>query len=95
MVSEYPSVNLAQAVMIYAYILSGLILAKEKKNNDLINEESFNELKRRIKSILTDVGIDKNPTLHDRIMERLVLLHEDDMHLLYSFTNKYQENYKK
>jgi tRNA/rRNA methyltransferase len=95
MVSEYPSVNLAQAVMIYAYILSGLILAKEEKNNDLINEESFNELKRRIKSILTDVGIDKNPTLHDRIMERLVLLDEDDMHLLYSFTNKYQEKYKK
>jgi tRNA/rRNA methyltransferase len=94
MVSDYPSVNLAQAVMIYTYILSGLILEKKVKKKDFRNEEGFKELKRRIKIILADVGIDKNPTLHDRIMERLILLNEDDIHLLYSFTNKYQEKYR-
>jgi tRNA/rRNA methyltransferase len=94
MISDYPSVNLAQAVMIYTYILSGLILRKEDKKKDFSNEEGFKELKRRIKIILADVGIDKNPTLHDRIMERLILLNEDDIHLLYSFTNKYQEKYR-
>jgi len=94
MISEYPSVNLAQSVMIYAYILSELILKKEEERSDFRNEEGFNELKRRLKAILADVGIDKNPTLHDRIMERVALLNEDDMHLLYSFTNKYKDKYK-
>ena len=31
MITEYPSANLAQAVMIYAYILSGLVMKKEDK----------------------------------------------------------------
>jgi tRNA/rRNA methyltransferase len=95
MISGYPSANLAQAVMIYAYILSGLFMSKKDKKNNLRNEEGFKEVIKRIKSILTDVGIDRNPTLHDRIMERMVLLDEDDMHLLYSFINKYREKYKK
>lgn len=94
MISDYPSVNLAQSVMIYTYILSGLILKKKNKGKDYRNEDGFKELKRRIKIILADVGIDKNPTLHDRIMERLILLNEDDMHLLYSFTNKYWDKHK-
>jgi tRNA/rRNA methyltransferase len=95
MIAEYPSANLAQAVMIYAYILSGLVLKKKERKKDVKNEEGFRELKKRIMSILSDVGIDKNPTLHNRIMERLALIDEDDMHLLYSFTNKYKEKYKK
>lgn len=95
MISEYPSANLAQAVMIYSYILSGLVMITSEKRKNVRNEEGFDKLKKRIKSILADVGIDRNPTLHDRIIERLVLLDEDDMHLLYSFTNKYREKYKK
>lgn len=95
MKSDYPSANLAQAVMIYAYILSGIVLLKNESKGDLRNKEGFYELKKRIMSILADIGIDKNPTLHDRIMERLSLINEDDMHLLYSFTNKYQEKYKR
>jgi tRNA/rRNA methyltransferase len=92
---EYPSANLSQAVMIYAYILSGLVLKRKERKNEVKNEEGYSELKKRIMSILSDVGIDKNPTLHDRIMERLALIDEDDMHLLYSFTNKYQEKYNR
>jgi tRNA/rRNA methyltransferase len=93
--SEYPSANLSQAVMVYAYILSKLLLKKKERKKDLKSEEGFRELKKRIMSILSDVGIDENPTLYNRIMERLALIDEDDMHLLYSFTNKYQKKYKK
>lgn len=95
MISEYPSANLSQAVMIYAYILSGMVLKKKVKKMNIKNEEGFGELRKRIKLILADVGIDKNPTLHDRIMERLALMDEDDIHLLYSFANKYQEKHKR
>lgn len=93
MISDYPSVNLAQAVMIYAYTLSGLTLKNKENTKNFRNEEGLKELKRRIKIIFEDLGIDKNPTLHDRIMERLSLLSEDDIHLLHSFSNKYQEKY--
>ena len=93
--SEYPSANLSQAVMIYAYILSGLMFNKTVRKKELKNKEGFKELKKRILSILEDIGIDKNPTLHDRIMERLALVNEDDMHLLYSFSNKYRGKYNK
>lgn len=92
MISGYPSVNLSQSVMIYAYIMSGITLKKKENENTYRNEEGLKELKKRIKIILADLGIDKNPTLHDRIMERLSLLNEDDIHLLYSFSNKYQEH---
>jgi tRNA/rRNA methyltransferase len=95
MISDYPSINLAQAVMIYAYILSRLTLKKKENRKDLRNEEGLIALKRRIEIIFADLGIDQNPTLHDRIMERLNLLNEDDIHLLHSFSNKYLENYGK
>jgi tRNA/rRNA methyltransferase len=93
MISDYPSINLAQAVMIYAYILSRLTLKKKEERKDIRNEEGLKELKRRIKIIFADVGIDKNPTLQDRILERLSLLNEDDIHLLHSFSNKYHDKY--
>ena len=93
MISDYPSINLAQSVMIYAYILSRLIIKKKEYTKDFRNEEGLRELKRRVKIIFADLGIDENPTLHDRIMERLSLLNEDDIHLLHSFSNKYQEKY--
>lgn len=93
MISNYPSVNLAQSVMIYAYVISPLILNKKETKEDIRNEEGYKELKRRIGIIFADLGIDKNPTLHDRIMERLSLLNEDDIHLLHSFSNKYLEKY--
>jgi tRNA/rRNA methyltransferase len=93
MISDYPSLNLAKAVMIYAYILSGLTLKKENEKKDIRNEEGLKELKRRIKIILADFGIDQNPTLHDRIMERLMLLGEDDIHLMHSVINKYREKH--
>lgn len=93
MISEYPSVNLAQSVMIYAYVLSAMTINKKEDKQDLRNEDGLKELKRRIKIIFEDLGIERNPTLHDRIMERLSLLNEDDIHLLHSFSNKYQEKY--
>jgi tRNA/rRNA methyltransferase len=93
MISDYPSINLAQSVMIYAYVLSSLVMKDNNKYKEVKNEEGFKELKRRIAIIFADLGIDKNPTLHDRIMERISLLNEDDIHLLHSFSNKYREKY--
>jgi len=91
--SDYPSLNLSQAVMIYAYVLSELVI--EKKETVTVNrdEEGLNALKLKTDDMLTALGIKDNPTLYHRIMERLILLGEDDIHLLHSVTNKFQEKY--
>lgn len=93
MITDYPSLNLSQAVMVYAYILSGLILPPEKIQGNLRNEDGLKELIRKTDMMLTKLGIKENPTLYHRIMERLILLGEDDIHLMHSVTNKFQEKY--
>lgn len=93
MIKDYPSLNLSQAVMVYAYILSNLIFQPEKTKGTFRNEEGLKELKRKTGMILTDLGIKENPTLYYRIMERLILLGEDDIHLLHSIMNKFPEKY--
>jgi len=95
MIADYPSLNLAQAVMVYAYILSYLILKPGGIMRSIRNEEGLKELKRKTDIILTNLAIDKNPTLYHRIMERLIILGEDDIHLLHSIANKFQEKYGK
>ena len=93
MMTDYPSLNLSQAVMVYAYILSGLILQPGKVEGKGRNENGFKELKRKADIILTKLAITDNPNLYHRIMERLILLGEDDIHLLHSIANKFQEKF--
>jgi len=95
MISDYPSLNLSQAVMIYAYILSGFAIKEEKTEKEPRNEEGLKALRWKTGLILTELGIKDYPTLYNRIMERLMLLGEDDIHLLHSIANKYQEKYKR
>jgi tRNA/rRNA methyltransferase len=91
MISDYPSVNLSQAVMVYAYILSELAVKREETGTETINEEGLKALKWKTDKILEDLEIKNNPTLYNRIMERLMLLGEEDIHLLHSVVNKFQK----
>ncbi|MCX6234309.1 MAG: tRNA/rRNA methyltransferase [Bacteroidetes bacterium] len=84
---SYPSLNLAQAVMIYAYALSPLSLKIDENHKQAVNKLSFNILKHKVDDILEFINIKKNPALHSRIMERLDLLGEEDIHLLHSIVN--------
>lgn len=93
MIADYPSLNLSQAVMVYAYIVSELILRPEKVEGHYRNEKGLKELQRKTDTILTKLAIKENPTLYYRIMERLILLGEDDIHLLHSIANKFQEKF--
>jgi tRNA/rRNA methyltransferase len=93
MIADYPSLNLSQAVMVYGYILSEFILSQGTIKENSRNEKGLRELIRKTDTILTNLSIKENPTLYHRILERLVLLAEDDIHILHSIANKFQEKF--
>ena len=94
MQQPYPSLNLSQAVMLYAYILSKVNYTLQQKSTHIINDASFLTLTNKVKEILISTDIDKNKNLSSRIMERLALLESGDINLLHSITHKLLEKLK-
>jgi len=87
MKTTYPSLNLAQSVMIYAYTLS--MLEYEEKNHDQkTNQNELLILKTNTENILSDIGFKQDSAIYNRIMERLMILGETDIHLLLSIEHK-------
>ena len=87
MKTTYPSLNLAQSVMIYAYTLS-MLEYEEKKPDQETNQDELNILKSKTENILNDIGFKKDSNIYNRIMERLMILGETDIHLLLSIEHK-------
>lgn len=83
MKTVYPSLNLAQAVMIYAWELSKLSFPGKTLNVSR-EEDEFRSLKKKVSEFLKENQIDRNQVLYNRIMERLGLLKEEDIHILHS-----------
>lgn len=81
LMAPYPSINLAQSVMIVSYVLSNCVLKHnnrgDKKNNYLL-------LKKKTKNILNSIDIIEGENLHGRIMERFSKIGADDINLFLS-----------
>ena len=90
MKTTYPSINLAQSVMIYAYTLSMLNINDENPDKD-VNQAELNILKTKTENILTQIGFKKDTAIYNRIMERLMVLGEKDIHLVLSIEHKIKE----
>ena len=85
----YPSLNLSQAVMIYAYTLADLSVIEEsgRVSPESISPKRDNEFRAMMdksKDMLVEMGVDKSPALYNHILERLAILGEEDIHLLLS-----------
>jgi tRNA/rRNA methyltransferase len=93
MKTKYPSLNLAQSVMIYAYTLSMLDL-EEKKPAQKTEQAELNILKTKTENILAHIGFKKDSPIYNRILERFMILGETDIHLLLSIEHKLEENLK-
>ena len=88
LVQTYPSLNLGQAVMLYAYTLSS---SPERDKQILATRPNPNEFKimmDRSKELLKRIEADRNPALYNRVLERIALLQEDDIHLLLSVLSR-------
>lgn len=93
MANTYPSLNLAQSVMLYAYMLSDLKL----EGNHAIDkaDESLQVLlKTRTQKLLNSLEIDEDSNLYNRMIERLMLAGTDDIHLFLSFIGKLTKKLK-
>jgi len=90
----YPSLNLSQAVMIYAYTLANLNTEKDpgrispERENELTRANSdsakFRTMMDKSGELLKKLEVDRSPALYNRILERLALLKEEDINLLLS-----------
>lgn len=90
--TSYPSLNLAQAVMLYAYELSKL--DDQEKDTEIHNDDSFSALKEKVTELLGKAGFEQNSNIYPRFFERMNFLGSDDIHLLHSFCNKMLQNEK-
>ena len=85
MAGRYPSLNLAQAVMLYAYTLSEISLGLKQKQQRKASLPELKVVKGKALQLLDDVGLPGDHIIHRRIMERLMMLDREDMHLFHSF----------
>ncbi len=86
--NPYPSLNLAQSVMLYAYVLSELEWRSETAPADPALQKLLRE---RVRTLFRRIGIAENPNLYNRMMERLMAARTDDIHLFLSFYSKLME----
>lgn len=84
LVAPYPSINLAQAVMIYAYALSPLLRKEVTPQEKEMPEASFAALRQKAEKLLEITELDKNPVKANRLRERLSLIGETDLNLLHT-----------
>lgn len=89
--NPYPSLNLSQAVMLYAYHLSAFHKAGPTTEAKA-NIQGIIELKQKSEVILKNINIAKGSVKFNRIMERFSLLSETDLNLLHTITNEILKN---
>jgi len=89
--TTYPSLNLAQAVMIIAYELSDLASTpghREMNDAAVPDKGSWKELEVRTTKILESAGIMDSTPLHHRILERMSFMKASDARLAHSVTRR-------
>jgi tRNA/rRNA methyltransferase len=97
---SYPSLNLSQAVMLYAYSLAELVLTHRQGKDPADRRKGspapvsaplpFRTLMERSGELLRKLEVDRSPALYNRIMERIALLGEEDVHLLLSVFSRFK-----
>lgn len=90
--SPYPSLNLSHAVMVFAYLLSGITGSLSKKRRSK-KDESVKVLKEKVSMILQDFELKQAHIIGPRIFEKISLLKDDDISLLHSLCNAYLDKH--
>ena len=86
--APYPSLNLAQAVMVFAYSLAEIASEPSNEYKPGVENSGYKPLKERVIQILNVIGITKESLVHERILERLGQIGDEDVNLLHSVTAK-------
>ncbi len=91
MAASYPSLNLSQAVMLYAYLLSELNIQKNVVKPDPVGQSKFTAMNEQLTTLLSETKIAGNPNIYNRIFERLALLSDNDINLVMSVISALSE----
>jgi len=92
MALSYPSLNLAQSVMVTAYELSPLNRLEKPGTPLAKSGEGWHTLKSQSAQLLTDAGILEGTPLYHRIMERMATLSGTDIPLFLSVLSRIKKN---
>ena len=87
--SKYPSLNLGQAVMVYAYELSKVNFGYSRKKPHTVPEGEFAVVRQRLAHILSEINLDDYS--QSRVLERVALLGAEDIALFHKFIQSYSE----
>ncbi len=89
---EFPSLNLSQSLMLYAYELSSEknILNKPFEKH-IAGEKSLSVVKDKVQKILEATELSDNPSISGKILERLAHADGKDLNLIHSISSKILE----
>lgn len=90
--NSYPSLNLGQAVMIYAYSLTALTETQPVAD---VPVQQWSNLKTRSEDFLQRLDFGRQTKLHRWAMERLAAADSSDISFLHSLLNRLTEKTKK
>jgi tRNA/rRNA methyltransferase len=91
MAESYPSLNLAQSVMVTAYELSPLNQLEKPGEALSKSGEGFGTLKKQTKQLLRQAGIPEGTPLFHRILERMATVDANDIPLFLSVLSRIQK----
>ncbi len=86
--ASYPSLNLGQAVMLYAYELNQLSLPESSDGKT--PELQLKALKHKLRTLLADIGIANDAKEHRWVEERIGVLAERDIGFMHTLINSVQ-----
>jgi len=91
MAASYPSLNLAQSVMVSAYELSQLNQLQKPGETLEKSGEGWGTLKKQTLELLYQAGISEGSPLYHRILERLATVDANDIPLFLSVLSRIQK----
>jgi len=95
MAQRQPSLNLAQAVMVYAWELSKIAFDRKILSQEKPPEDQYGALKRRLEALLPRMDVKKEGVFHAKIMKRIGLVEKMDIRLLHFLCARMEEALEK
>ena len=80
---SYPSLNLGQAIMLYAYEMSPLLDEPEAVAENFDGTGQVRVLKSKTAELLGELGISQDEKLHQWVMDRVPMLPQRDLNMLH------------
>jgi len=87
--TNYPSLNLSQAVMLYAYELSKVNF--EETSVPVSEKGNFTTVKDKISILMKEIGMDDGSNLYNRVLERVSFMNSGDINLVLSLLTRIQK----